>query len=71
MLNKMGMATLCMSKKDAEKEARAMDMAWPHMGPHRAVQLVEAEDVEALRAGYEAHGWRYLPPGTVAQHQQQ
>lgn len=41
MLNKDGMATLCTSKKDAAKEARAMDMAWPHMGPHRAVQLVE------------------------------
>lgn len=50
MLNKMGMATLCLSEKDAKKEARAMDMAWPHMGPHRAVQLVEAADVEAMRA---------------------
>ena len=54
MVDKMGMATLCTSKKDAEKEARDMDMAWPHMGPHRAVQLVDAADVEALHTGYAA-----------------
>lgn len=54
MVNKMGMATLCASKADAEKEAADAQRFWPHMGPHRAVQLVEAADVEAMRAGYDA-----------------
>ena len=54
MVNEMGMATLCSDKDGAEKEAADAQMAWPHMGPHRAVQLVEAADVEAMRAGYDA-----------------
>jgi len=54
MVNKMGMAKLCASKADAEKEAADVQRFWPHMGPHRAVQLVEAADVEALRTGYAA-----------------
>ena len=37
-----GVATLCEDRADAEKEAKDADMAWPHSGPHRAVQLVEA-----------------------------
>ena len=47
MVNKMGMATLCASKADAEKEAADAQRFWPHMGPHRAVQLVEAASVAA------------------------
>ena len=54
MLNKMGMATLCTDKESAEQEAADAQSVWPHMGPHRAVQLIEAADVEALRAGYAA-----------------
>ena len=54
MVNKMGMATLCTDKEGAEQEAADAQMAWPHMGPHRAVQLVEVADVEAMRAGYDA-----------------
>lgn len=54
MLNKDGMATLCTDKEDAEKEAADAQSVWPHMGPYRAVQLVDAADVEALRAGYAA-----------------
>ena len=42
MVNKMGMATLCVEKEDAEQEAADAQMAWPHMGPHRAVQLAPA-----------------------------
>ena len=42
MINRDGMATLCADREDAEKEAKDADMAWPHSGPHRAVQLVEA-----------------------------
>ena len=42
MLNKDGMAMLCADKADAEQEAIDAQAAWPGMGPHRAVQLVEA-----------------------------
>ena len=42
MVTHDGMATLCEDRRDAEKEAKDADMAWPHSGPHRAVQLVEA-----------------------------
>lgn len=61
MLNKMGMATLCMSKKDAEQEAADAQSVWPHMGPHRAVQLVEASTAgftAADMATAEARGFR-------------
>lgn len=54
MVNKMGMATLCANKADAQQEAADAQRFWPHMGPHRAVQLVEAADVEAMRAGYDS-----------------
>ena len=50
MVDKMGMATLCTSKADAQQEAADAQRFWPHMGPHRAVQLVDAADVEAMRA---------------------
>ena len=53
-VNKDGMATLCADREDAEKEAKDANMAWPHTAPHRAVQLVEVADVEALRTGYAA-----------------
>ena len=42
MVTHDGVATLCEDLRDAEKEAKDADMAWPHSGPHRAVQLVEA-----------------------------
>ncbi len=57
MLNKMGMATLCTDKEGAEQEAADAQMAWPHMGPHRAVQLVDAQAASAelcrLRAAHQ------------------
>lgn len=43
MLARDGRATLCTDKADAELEAKEADAAWPDMGPHRAMQLVEAE----------------------------
>ena len=49
MVTHDGVATLCEDRRDAEKEAKDADMAWPHSGPHRAVQLVEAS-----MAGYTA-----------------
>lgn len=42
MVNKDGMATLCADQSDAEQGAKEAQTLWPHMGPHRAVQLVEA-----------------------------
>ena len=54
MVTHDGMATLCANKADAQQEAADAQRFWPHMGPHRAVQLVEAADVEAMRAGYDA-----------------
>lgn len=47
MVNKGGMATLCTDKEDAEREAADAQRVWPHMGPHRAVQLVEAGEAFA------------------------
>ena len=47
MVNKGGMATLCTDKEDAEREAADAQRVWPHMGPHRAVQLVEASEAFA------------------------
>lgn len=44
-----GMATLCEDQADAEKEAKAADIDWPRSGPHRAVQLVPAGDIAALK----------------------
>lgn len=42
MANKDGMVTLCADQADAEQEAKDAQEVWPQMGPHRAVQLVEA-----------------------------
>ena len=44
MVNKDGMAALCADQADAEQEAKNAQEAWPHMGPHRAVRLVEVGD---------------------------
>ncbi len=43
MVNKDGAATLCTGREDAEQEAADAQAVWPRMGPHRAVQLVEAQ----------------------------
>lgn len=58
MLNKMGMATLCTDKEGAEQEAADAQRFWPHMGPHRAVQLVEASFEAADMATAAADGFR-------------
>ena len=42
MVTQDGAATRCVDRADAEAEARKADMEWPHMGPHRAVRLVES-----------------------------
>ena len=43
MVDKYGMATLCVDREDAEKEAANANLNWPkRLGPHRAVRLVES-----------------------------
>ena len=37
-----GMATLCVDRDDAAKEAANSEKKWPHLGPYRAVQLYTA-----------------------------
>ena len=44
MVNKDGMVTLCADHADAEQAAVEAQDVWPHMGPHRAVRLVEVGD---------------------------
>ena len=58
MVNRDGMATLCADRTDAEKEAADAQSVWPHMGPHRAVQLVEASFEAADMATAAADGFR-------------
>ena len=61
MVNKDGMCTLCADQADAEQEAKNAQEAWPHMGPHRAVRLVEVGDAgftAADMATAEARGFR-------------
>ena len=59
MVNKDGMATLCVDREDAEKEAANANLSWPkRLGPHRAVRLVEASFEAADMATAAADGFR-------------
>ncbi len=59
MVNKDGMATLCVDREDAEKEAANANLNWPkRLGPHRAVRLVEASFEAADMATAAADGFR-------------
>ena len=58
MMARDGRATLCADRADAEHEARNADTAWPAMGPHRAVQLVEAGFDACDMATAAAQGFR-------------
>ena len=49
MVNRVGMATLCTDHADAQR-------FWPHTGPHRAVQLIEASFEAADMATAAADG---------------
>ena len=42
-----GAATLCVDEADARESAAKADIAFPRMAPHRAVQLVPADQLEA------------------------
>ena len=39
MVDKIGMATLCSNRADAEQEAKDATLCYPHMAPHCAVLL--------------------------------
>ena len=59
MVNRDGMATLCVDREDAEKEAANANLNWPkRLGPHRAVRLVEASFEAADMATAAADGYR-------------
>ena len=58
MVDKIGMATLCSNRADAEQEAKDATLCYPHMAPHRAVQLVEASFEAADIATAAADGYR-------------
>lgn len=45
-----GSAELCFSQSDAEKVAEDNDAEFPIRSPHRAVQLVDAAEIERLEA---------------------
>ena len=48
-VNNIGMATLCADKADAENVASKCDIDFPRQGPNRAVQLVEASNLDTER----------------------
>ena len=58
MVDKIGMAMLCSNRADAEQEAKDATLCYPHMGPHRAVRLVEASFEAADMATAAAQGFR-------------
>jgi hypothetical protein len=49
-VDKDGEATLCVDKHDAEVSARLGNRAFPGYAPHRAVQLVDAQEIDVLKA---------------------
>jgi hypothetical protein len=49
VVDKDGESTLCVDKDDAELSARVANRAFPGYAPHRAVQLVDAAEVDALK----------------------
>ncbi len=49
-VDSMGHALICSSKEDAEREADEWDAFDATTGPHRAVQLVDAAELEAANA---------------------
>ena len=51
---KDGRATLCIDKEDAEHWKEYLDKSFPQWAPHRAVQLIDASEVERLKAEIDA-----------------
>ena len=48
-VSREGLATLCKDEADAHETVAGCDKSWPLGGPHRAVQLVDAFDLDGLR----------------------
>ena len=48
-----GRATLCTCEQDAKENVASQNIDWPHSAPHRAVQLVDAAEVESLKLAEE------------------
>ena len=49
-VSREGIATWCKDEADARDTATSADVAWPNCKPHRAMQLVDAAEIERLRA---------------------
>ncbi|WP_368647919.1 hypothetical protein [Castellaniella ginsengisoli] len=50
VMSRIGLLTLCADEADARESAGRFDKEWPDAAPHRAVQLVAVEDMDALLA---------------------
>ena len=49
-VNAIGVAELCRNKEHAAKKTLDHGSRWPGLGPFRAVQLVDAQEIDALKA---------------------
>ena len=52
-----GAATLCVDEADARESAAKADIAFPRMAPHRAVQLVPADQLAEAEKDSERLDW--------------
>ena len=52
-----GAATLCVDEADARESASEADIAFPRMAPHRAVQLVPADQLAEAQRDAERLDW--------------
>lgn len=50
VMSRIGLLTLCADEADARESAGRFDKEWPDAAPHRAVQLVAVEDMDAMLA---------------------
>lgn len=57
MIDNDDMAALCANREDAEEEAAAAQAAWPSMGPHRAVQMMEIGHAQQAPAVVGPFAW--------------
>jgi len=56
-MSRIGLLTLCADEADARESAGRFDKEWPDAAPHRAVQLVAVEDMDATRQRMFQQGW--------------
>src|SRR5690606_28395146 len=57
VMSRIGLLTLCADEADARESAGRFDKEWPDAAPHRAVQLVAVEDLDAMRQRMFQQGW--------------